>query len=79
MDEEVFRKVIQCLPRGSSSGPSGWRFEHLKVLLEDMSTAEGLFSLCSVIARGNLPLEIAKLLSASILVALPKRNGDVRP
>ena len=48
-------------------------------ILGDMSTAEGLFSLCSVIARGDLPLEIAKLLSASKLVALPTPNGDMRP
>ena len=79
LNAEDFFNVVKSLPRGTGTGPSGWRFEHLKVLLEDEVTADGLFTACSLMARGDLPLEIAKLLSASRLIALPKCNGDVRP
>ena len=79
MNAEEFFNVVKSLSRGTGTGSSGWRFEHLKVLLEDEVTADGLFTACSLMARGDLPLEIAKLLSASRLIALSKCNGDVRP
>lgn len=67
------------MPKGSASGPSGWNYEHLKVLIERDTTAESLFSLCDLLAKGHIPDGAAKLLSASCLVALNKPNGDVRP
>ena len=35
--------------------------------------------MCSVIVRGQLPQAISRLLSTSRLIALPKKNGDIRP
>ena len=66
-------------PRGSRAGPSGWRFEHLRVLQDNASTSNLLFSLCSLIAEDKVPPSAVPLLSCSRLIALPKSNGDVRP
>ena len=71
--------AIRRAPRGSGAGLSGWRFEHLKVLLENELTADCLFSACSAIARGILPAAAVTLFSSSRLIALPKSNGDIRP
>ena len=71
--------VIRQSPRGSAAGISGWRYEHLRLLLDNVETNDGLYIACSKIAEGNIPDSIASLLSASRLIALPKANGDVRP
>ena len=48
-------------------------------MIDNENTAKCLFSACSAIAKGILPPEIAKLMSPSRLIALPKSNGDVHP
>ncbi len=72
-------KAIQSSPNGSGTGPSGWRYEHFRVLLENEELADCLYFACSCIAQGNLPDPVTSLLSSSRLIALPKPNGDVRP
>ena len=34
--------AILSSPRGSSPGPSGWRYEHIRVLLQNSITLDGL-------------------------------------
>ncbi len=70
---------IRGSPRGSGCGPSGWRYEHIRLLLGACSVSDHLYKACAVIARGHLPHSISSLLSASRLIAVPKKNGDVRP
>ena len=65
---------IRQAPRRSGAGPSGWRFEHCKILLENEDTADGLFSACSAFAKEILPDVAAALFSSSRLIALPKPN-----
>ena len=79
LSENVFCDTVRRSPRGSGVGPSGWRFEHFKVLIDNENTAKCLFSACSAIAKGILPPEIAQLMSSSRLIALSKSNGDLRP
>ena len=79
LTRSILFDVIRRSPRGSGTGPSGWRFEHLKVLIENDFTADCLFSACTAIAHGILPEIATKLLSSSRLIAIPKPNGDVRP
>lgn len=74
LSRSTFFETVLSLPRGSGPGPSGWRYEHLKILAESGATADGLFSVCSLIAKGIIPECIA-----SRLIAIPKSNGDVRP
>ena len=70
---------IKKSPRGSGCGPSGWRYEHLKVTASDTVSAEQLHFAFSCIANGSVPVSIARLLSSARLIALPKASGDVRP
>ena len=69
--------AIVSSPRGSSPGPSAWRYEHCRVLLQNSMTLRGLNHICSLIAKGTLPVCAIKVLSAARLIALPKPNGDV--
>ena len=71
--------VVKRLPRGSSAGPSGWRYEHIQALSNSLITSDHLHAVCAAIASGSLPISIRPLLSSSRLIALPKANGDVRP
>ena len=75
----TFFSTLSKLPRGSGSGPSGWKYEHFKALASKTGTAHNFLSLCNFVATGSIPDDIVKLLSASRLIALPKANGDVRP
>ena len=70
---------IKKSPRGSGCSPSGWRYEHLKVIASDTVSAEHLHFAFSCIANGSVPVSIARLLSSARLIALPKASGDVRP
>ena len=79
LKKSVFLESLRKCPRGSRADPSGWRFEHLRVLKDNASTSDLLFSLCSLIAEGKVPFSAVPLLSCSCLIALPKLNGDVRP
>ena len=68
---------IKKSPRGSGCSPSGWRYEHLKVIASDTVSAEHLHFAFSCIANGSVPVSIARLLSSARLIALPKASGDV--
>ena len=43
LSPKYFTNNIRNSPRGSGSGPSGWRYEHLRVLIDDPIY---LFSAC---------------------------------
>ena len=58
----VYTKVCQH-HRGSSSGPSGWQFEHLRLLMDNAGTAEDIYFAATCIAEGKLPKSASKLLS----------------
>ena len=79
--QKFFFDTIRRSPRGTGAGPSGWRYEHLKALLDNCSTADLLHSVCSSIASGTIPESALNLLTASRPIAIPKpiANGDVRP
>ena len=79
LDQHTLMQAIRKAPRGSSAGPSGWRYEHLKCLIGINETADLLSSACNSIAQGHLPEETIQLLSSSRLIALPKKSNDVRP
>ena len=70
---------IKKSPRGSGCGPTGWRYEHLKVIASDTASAEQLHFAFSCIADGSVPVSVARLLSSARLIALPETAGDVRP
>ena len=79
LKKSVFLEAIRRAQRGSGAGPSGWRYEHLRLVLESLLTSDLLFQVCCLIARGLLPASVVSLFTASRLIALPKGNDDVRP
>ena len=79
LDKSVFVNAIKRSPRGSGCGLSGWRYEHVRILLDNEITFDSLLSVCNTIASGDVPHTIIPLLSASKLIALPKTGSGVRP
>ena len=74
-----FSAAINKAPRGSGVGPSGWRYEHLRVLMCNVITNDSLYLMSSLIAEGKVPSSVLPLLTAARLIALPKSNADIRP
>ena len=79
LKSSVLFDAIRKAPRGSGAGPSGWRYEHIRALLDNIVTCDLLYQTCSLITEGKIPDSVVPLLSASRLIALPKANSDVRP
>ena len=79
LKKAIFLEAIKKAPRGSGAEPSGWRYEHLRLLMENQFTSDLLFEVCCLIAKSELPSNVIPLIASSRLIALPKGNGDVRP
>ena len=61
-------------------GPSGLRFEHLKVCLESWDLSDLLSEMVQrVVGVRGPPRVVGQALAAARLIALAKENGDVRP
>ena len=56
-----------------------WRYERVRILLDNLLTSDSLFTVCNLIASGDVPCKLLPMLGASRLIALPKRGSDVRP
>ena len=79
LKKSVLTDLIKKAPRGAAPGLSGWRYEHLCILVDNVITSDLLYVVCCHIAEGKLPSAALPLFSLSRLIALPKHNGDVRP
>ena len=79
LSKQLLFKTIRESPRGSGAGPSGWWFEHFKVLIENETSADLLYFAYSVIAGGSLPNPMSGLLTSARIIALSKQNRDIRP
>ena len=71
--------TIHGLPRGSGVGPSGWRYEHIKALVENSLHVDLVHNACSIIAKRGLPNEVLQLISASQLIASSKGKWRYAP
>ena len=70
---EIFAKVLQRQPRGSSGGPSGWTYEHIKAACAGYAGAfDVTLELMNHIVSGNLP-DIPEL-RARRLVPIQKKG-----
>ena len=78
LDRPTFLTSLKSAPRGSSPGPGGCTYEHLKILLDDSDTTELLFGACSSLAQATVPEEVASVLMGARLTALTKPDGGVR-
>ena len=78
LDTKLSLSVLRAAPRGPSAALTGWRYEHLKVALDNERTAQALAEVATLYAQAKLPGSVAKVLSTGTLTALLKDNGRVR-
>ena len=55
LDRKTFLSSLKSAPRGSSPGPGGWTYEHLKGMLDDTDTFEWLLSACDSLSQARVP------------------------
>ncbi len=75
---KLFVETLRATARGSSGGPGGTTYEHLKVALDDEDTAALLHRSALRFARAEVPADIAEAFMAAKMTALRKPNGGVR-
>ena len=78
VDPEVFANVLLTARRGLAAGPSGQRYEYLKLALEDDASLDALTDVASLLAQGRVPTDAVDALALSQLSTLKKSNGRVR-
>jgi hypothetical protein len=75
--------ALHTSSRGSAGGPSGWTFEHLRLLASSSEAEDLLADLVLLLARGQVPDAARGLYTSSRLIPLDKRrpdgSRDVRP
>lgn len=74
--QDAILSAISAL-KDSAPGPSGWTPQLLCIAAEVPECLAMLHCLCSEIAAGTAP--VPELFCASVLVAIPKKDGKVRP
>ena len=79
LERESFLKALKSTPRGSAPGPSGLRFEHLKVCSEVRDLCDCLCGIVQKVAAGGPGPVVGRALASARLIALAKGGGDVRP
>ena len=79
IDIPTLKDVIFSASKGSSPGRSGWTADLLRPLCDDTECIQGLAHLILDILNGRFEGKARCALLGSILIALPKPNGKVRP
>ena len=78
VNKEILLKSLKSSPRGSSPGPGGCTYEHLKVLMDDADTFNLLHEAVTSLAQARVPASISKALTMARLTAVTKKDGGVR-
>lgn len=81
-DVDLVKKVLRSFPKGSAGGLVGLKPQHLKDAMtpgSDDEVGRLLAIVLSMLARGDIPAEVRPLICGASLVALPKRDGGLRP
>ena len=78
LDRKTFFDSLRSAPRGSSAGPGGCTYEHLKLMLDDTDSQELLLATCNLLAQGKVLVVIGTALMGAWLTALTKPSGGVR-
>ena len=78
LSKKILLKSLKSSPRGSSPGPGGRTYEHLKVLMDDVDTFNLLHEAVTSLAQARVPASISKVLTMARLTALTKKDGGVR-
>jgi hypothetical protein len=76
--EETLRQVLKETPQGSTAGPSGWTYEHIKAATSVSEAAfYAVLDMVCAVASGAIP-HLPSLLQAT-LIPVKKATGGVRP
>ena len=78
LNRSLFMDSLRTAPRGSSPGPGGCTYEHLKPALDDDGLFDLLLEAANSIAQANAPEEVLTALMSARLTALSKKDGGVR-
>ena len=78
-DPKETAKLVLQLANWTAAGPSGWTAELLLPLLEDESCLDAITLLAQLIANNELDDHSRRLLTSSVLHAIPKSDGGLRP
>ena len=82
VDEDAIHNALRSFPRWSASGPSGLRPSHLREGMVPGVRDQMLTSLSHVVKillDGRAPQAIQCELAGATLVAIPKKDGGLRP
>ena len=72
-------RALRAGGRGTAPGLSGWRFEHLRCVLQLAGGSAQLLPLVQLLVSGVVPPAALDLLAASSLTPLAKPQDGVRP
>jgi len=78
LDRHTFEQVIRSSARGKAAGPSGWRYEHLRLLLLTDESAELLGDAGTDMARAHVPPAIIAAIAPGRMTALAPRPDKIR-
>ena len=76
--EDKFGANLRSSRRGTAGGPSGMTNEHLRPLLDSERDMHLFFRVAELLARGDVPENVASVLRKGRLTALQKPGGGVR-
>jgi hypothetical protein len=74
-----FVDLVKSFDNGSAPGPSGWTARLIMRTLYDETCLTGFCRLINDINTDNLPPEARQYILPCTLVAVPKKNGGLRP
>ena len=78
LDEKLLFRCLRSSRRGAAAGPSGMTTEHLRPLLDELSSMQVLFKAVEVFARTEIPDTVIQMVKMVRLRALSKPDGGVR-
>ena len=82
VDADATLKSVKSFNKHSGAGPSGMRPFHLKQALTPVhadQVAEHLTSTITLLIRGQAHADVSPWLCGALLMALPKKDGGLRP
>ncbi len=81
--QRELQKILKSFPRGSASGPSGLRPQHLldaeRCRAHSDEVLTQLAAVVNLMAKGLAPAAVAPFFAGASLTALAKENGGIRP
>ena len=78
LDRDSLVASLRTSSRGSSAGPGGCTYEHLRCVLDDPYLLELFCDAMEELARAEIPADICSAITMANMTALQKRDGGIR-